>query len=109
MASAATIVRRSRDAAGLTQAELARLSGTTQPAIARLEREGANPRLDTLERVIAATGHSLELSTGPGDGIDETMIVADLKLTPDERLRRFEELYAFARKWGGIAFRDDGP
>lgn len=81
----------------------------TQPVIARLERERANPRLSTLEKVIAATGQSLELSAGPGSGIDETMIVADLELPPDERLRRFEELYEFARGFGGIAVRADGP
>jgi len=108
MASAAALLKASRRRAGLTQAEVARRAGTTQPVVARLEREGANPRLDTLERVIAATGHSLELSLGPEDGIDETMIVADLKLSPDERLRRFEELYDFARRFGGAAVRADG-
>ena len=108
MASPATLVKASRKRAGLTQAELARRAGTTQPVVARLEREGANPRLDTLERMIAATGHSLELSAGPAAGIDETMIVADLKLSPDERLRRFEQLYDFARRFGGVALRADG-
>jgi len=108
MASAAALLRASRTRAGLTQAEVARRAGTTQPVVARLEREGANPRLDTLERVIAATGHSLELSLGREDGIDETMIVADLKLSPDERLRRFEELYDFARRFGGVAVQADG-
>lgn len=108
MASAATLVKASRKRAGLTQAELALRAGTTQPVVARLEREGANPRLDTLERVIAATGHSLELTAGPASGIDETMIVADLKLSPDERLRRFEGLYDFARRFGGVALRADG-
>jgi predicted transcriptional regulator len=109
MASAAALIRRSRLEAGLTQAELARRIEVTQPVIARLEREGANPRLQTLEKVIAATGHSLELSMGPGSGIDETMIAADLKLTPDERLRRFEDFYGFAKRIGGAALRDDGP
>ena len=109
MLSAAALIRRSRHAAGLTQAELARRAEVSQPVVARLEREGANPRLDTLEKVIAATGHSLELSTGPGPSIDETMIAADLQLTHDERLRRFEQLYDFARRFGGIALRADGP
>jgi predicted transcriptional regulator len=109
MASAATLIRRSRKAAGLTQAELARRAETTQPVIARLEREGANPRLSTLERVIAAAGRSLQLATGPSGGIDETMIAADLKLKPEERLRRFEELYEFARRFGGIGLRGSGP
>jgi transcriptional regulator with XRE-family HTH domain len=108
MASAAAFIKASRKRAGLTQAEVARRAGMTQPVVARLEREGANPRLNTLERVIAATGGSLELSAGPASVIDETMIVADLKLSPDERLRRFEELYDFARRFGGVALRADG-
>jgi uncharacterized protein len=93
MASAAALIRESRKVAGLTQAELARRAKVTQPVIARLEREGANPRLDTLEKVIAATGHSLTLSTGPGAGLDETMIIANLRLTPLERLRAFAQAY----------------
>jgi predicted transcriptional regulator len=108
MASAAALIRESRRAAGLTQAELARRVKVTQPVIARLEREGANPRLETLDKVIAATGLSLELSAGPGAGIDETMIVADLKLTPDERFRAFESMYDFAKRFGGAALPADG-
>ncbi len=103
MSSAASLIRESRHAAGLTQAELARRINATQPVIARLERAGANPRLSTLEKVIAATGQSLELSAGPGSGIDETMIVADLKLSPDQRLQHFETLYAFAKDFATAA------
>jgi transcriptional regulator with XRE-family HTH domain len=101
--SAATLIRRTRQAAGLTQAELARRANVSQPVIARLEREGANPRLTTLDRVIAAAGRQLELTTAPSHGID--LIVEDLKLTPDERLRAFESLYDFAREFGGAALR----
>jgi predicted transcriptional regulator len=79
----------------------------TQPVVARLEREGANPRLSTLDRAIAATGHALELRAAEPYGIDESMIASDLRLTPDERLRAFESLYRFARKFGGAALR--GP
>jgi transcriptional regulator with XRE-family HTH domain len=108
MASAAALIRTSRKAAGLTQAELARRVKVTQPVIARLEREGANPRLETLDKVIAATGRSLELGAGPAAGIDETMLVADLKLTADERLRAFESMYDFAKRFGGAALRSNG-
>jgi len=107
--NAADLIRRARTIAGLTQAELAGRLGVKQPVIARLERGGANPRLSTLDRVIAATGHSLDLDLGPPAGIDETMIAADIGLSPAERLGRFEQLYEFARRFGGIALRDDGP
>jgi hypothetical protein len=80
-----------------------------QPVIARLERGGANPQSLTLDRVIAATGHSLNATIEGPSGIDPTMIAADLKLTHDERLRHFESFYRFARKVGGKALRIDGP
>lgn len=47
-------VRRLREATGLTQVELARRIGSTQPAVARLEAGGVAPTIDTLERIAAA-------------------------------------------------------
>jgi ribosome-binding protein aMBF1 (putative translation factor) len=43
-----------RAARGLSQQELAALCGTTQSAIARFERGGRPPRIDTLLRVAEA-------------------------------------------------------
>jgi ribosome-binding protein aMBF1 (putative translation factor) len=43
-----------RTARGLSQRELAELTGTTQSAIARLERGGRPPRIDTLLRIAEA-------------------------------------------------------
>jgi transcriptional regulator with XRE-family HTH domain len=48
------IIRRKK--LGLTQRDLAEKTGLKQTAIARLEREGAIPRLDTLEKVSKALG-----------------------------------------------------
>lgn len=101
MASPAALVKTARTRATLTQADLARKLGVSQPVIARLEREGANPRLKTLDKVIAATGHSLDLALASPPSIDETMIKSDLKLTPAERLRQFEHAYEFAKRIGG--------
>jgi uncharacterized protein len=109
MSSAAMLLKASRKSAGLTQSELAARAGTSQPVVARLERAGANPRLETLQRLIAATGRTLELSAGPAAAFDETLIAGALDETPDERLRRFEELYGFARQFGGVALEPDGP
>jgi predicted transcriptional regulator len=109
MSSAAALIKRSRHAAGLTQAELARRVDVTQPVIARLEREGANPRLETLDRVIAATGHSLELTAGPSAGLDETMIAANLRLEPRERLRQFAAAYRSVSDLARKATHVDGP
>jgi transcriptional regulator with XRE-family HTH domain len=55
------IVRDARRRAGLTQAELARRVGTSQPAIARYERARAMPDLATLHRIVEACGLELRL------------------------------------------------
>jgi transcriptional regulator with XRE-family HTH domain len=103
-----TLIRQARKAAGLTQAELAKRARMKQPEIARLESRGANPRLSTLKRVVAATGHNLKLDLDEDFGLDETLIAASLRQTPDERLRGFESFYRFAEEYGGKAFRPGG-
>jgi ribosome-binding protein aMBF1 (putative translation factor) len=52
-------VRVAREAAGLTQAELARRIGSTQPAMARLEMGGTDPKLSTIHRISEALGTEL--------------------------------------------------
>ena len=47
-------VAQQRKAHGLSQKELAELTGTTQSAIARLESGGRPPRIDTLLRIAEA-------------------------------------------------------
>lgn len=54
-------IRWARKRAGLTQAELARRAGLSQPAVARLEDPDHNPTLDMLERVATALGVRLEV------------------------------------------------
>jgi predicted transcriptional regulator len=83
----------------LTQAELAERLEVSQPEIARLEARGANPRFDTLEDAIAATGHELELTIAEDrSGIDEAQIKANLRLTPAERLDRLVQAQRNLRK-----------
>jgi transcriptional regulator with XRE-family HTH domain len=90
MSSAANLVRATRLQAGLTQAELGRRLGMSQAAVARLERPMANPTIATLDRLLHATGHRLELAAAEnGSSVDETLIAANLELSPAERLARF--------------------
>src|SRR6266581_3694376 len=51
-----------RNRAGLTQEELARKMGTTQPVVARLESGRGRPSMRTLERLAKATGSRLLIS-----------------------------------------------
>lgn len=55
-------VRTLREGAGMSQAELARRMGTSQPAVARLEAGGGSPKLETLEKAAAALGARLVIS-----------------------------------------------
>ncbi len=57
-------MKRAREAAGLTLAEVSRRCGIDQPALSRLENgHNKNPTLDTLWRYAAAVGRRLVLST----------------------------------------------
>ena len=47
--------------AGLTQAQLARRSGTSQAAIARYESGDSNPSTATLQRITRAAGFEVQL------------------------------------------------
>ena len=51
-----------RVAAGLSQTELAKRMGTSQPVIARIEGGGSTPTVDMLDRLARATGKRLEIS-----------------------------------------------
>jgi ribosome-binding protein aMBF1 (putative translation factor) len=57
-----------RNRAGLTQEELARRMGTTQPVVARLESGRTRPSMRTLERLAEATGSRLLISFAPREG-----------------------------------------
>jgi len=54
-----------RNRAGLTQKQLARKMGTTQPVVARLESGRARPSMRTLERLATATGSRLLIGFAP--------------------------------------------
>jgi DNA-binding XRE family transcriptional regulator len=62
---ARVVLRRARERADLTQVELARRVGVSQPAVAQLEGPRANPTLATLQRVAEALGCRLEISLVP--------------------------------------------
>jgi predicted transcriptional regulator len=64
-AAIAQDVAERRQELGLSQRELAELVGTTQSAIARLERGGRPPRIDTLLRIADALECDLSVELRP--------------------------------------------
>lgn len=81
------LLREERVRAGVTQRQLARRMGTTQPAIAALERAGANVTMRTVADAFDALG--LELRVNPVKrerGVDESLIRRHLELSPADRL-----------------------
>lgn len=55
------LVRGAREAAGLSQTQLARRSHTAQSAVSRVERGHISPSVATLERLLEAAGFELIL------------------------------------------------
>jgi transcriptional regulator with XRE-family HTH domain len=100
------LIRDARHAAGLTQAELAARLGVSQSAVAKLEREGANPTVETLDRTLRAAGFRLQLiapawsssADEPGPSIDESLIRQALERTPAERIKSVERMHEDVRR-----------
>ncbi len=65
MMEIATLIKRSRKAAGITQLEMARHAGTAQPAVAAYESGARTPTVATLERLLDACEHDLEMRALP--------------------------------------------
>lgn len=61
--AAAMVEARAR--AGLTQGQLAKRMGTTQPVVARIESGRVRPSTRTLERYAQATGSRLQITFVP--------------------------------------------
>lgn len=84
---AARIVRQARARAGLSQRDLARLSGISQPMISAIERGLQDPRHSTLERLLGACGQEVDLVLKMGEGVDPTQFIPPLGLALRQRLR----------------------
>jgi len=59
----ASMIRAWREYFGMTQQELARRAGMTQPALARLEKSGSKPRISTMKKIASAMDITLEQLT----------------------------------------------
>ena len=101
-----SLIREARLADGLTQAQLARRLGITQPSVARMEAAGDEVSVATLQRALNALGRSLELrATKRAPSYDESLLRQNLELTPAQRLERMQRGYAQFRDFAGAAQR----
>jgi len=97
-------LRLQRDTFKLTQSEVARRIGTSQPAVARLEAGLADPKLSTLQRWAAVFGRVLNLELPDAEASHDPEIarrvVTSLLEARDRRdLRTLGELYAADCDW----------
>jgi transcriptional regulator with XRE-family HTH domain len=82
-----SLVRRRREL-GLSQTEVAARMGTSQSAVARLERGGVTPTFAKLGQLVRACGFELEVRLVPADDHDWSLIQRNLRLTPTQRLEK---------------------
>lgn len=101
------IVAEARRRAGISQAELAKRSGTSQPAIARYERGRSLPSLITLYRIVRACGLDLRVHLEPYAGDARQALLDDaLARSVEDRFRSndaFTELAAQLQQTGNGA------
>jgi transcriptional regulator with XRE-family HTH domain len=84
----ATLMREARLRAGLTQAELAERSGRDRAAIARWERGGVAPSLETLIELLRACSFDLPLVLMPYETVGDERLGKNVMLSPERRLKR---------------------
>ncbi|MEX1046583.1 MAG: helix-turn-helix transcriptional regulator [Actinomycetota bacterium] len=79
------LVREARKRAQLTQRELADRAGTTQSAIARLERGDYSPTLEHITDLVRACGLEVRVRLVPLDESDWSLAKSNLLLSPSQR------------------------
>jgi len=63
------LIRELRRRQGLTQADLARRAGTSQPVISAYEHDRRDPSLATLRKLVEAGGEQLRIHTTPANDL----------------------------------------
>jgi transcriptional regulator with XRE-family HTH domain len=83
----ATLLSTTRRRAGLSQRDLARRARTSAAAVCLYERGERVPRVDTLERLLAAAGAALSLDAHLAPAIDVRTLGRDLVAVLDLAVR----------------------
>lgn len=96
------LLREARIRHELSQEQLAIRAGTTQSAIARIERDRTSPSIKTLTNLFQAMEEDFVFGARPRDwGVDLGLNHANLELTPTGRLERQLGFADFVREFGG--------
>lgn len=99
------LIKVARKRAGLTQAQLAEKTGTSQPAIARWEAGDRDPGFSTLQRLIRACDLEMSIALNQTDSHDLGLALQTREMTPGQRVesmldwtRNLEEFVASVRR-----------
>jgi transcriptional regulator with XRE-family HTH domain len=84
------LVREARRRAGLTQTQLAERAGTTQSAIARLERGDVEPGFHRVIELVRAAGLDLRVGLVEYDDHDWSIAAQNLQISPARRVRNLK-------------------
>ncbi|MFL4990065.1 MAG: helix-turn-helix transcriptional regulator [Microvirga sp.] len=88
------LLLQARQAAGLSQASLARLAGTSRPTLSAYERARKSPTLETAARIVGEAG--FELSLAPRIAFHEAAVDRGRPILVPNRLPRLPLEDAFA-------------
>jgi predicted nucleotidyltransferase/DNA-binding XRE family transcriptional regulator len=102
MSEVAALLQQARRRAGLSQAELADLAGTSQSAINRYERGVVEPSLSTLRRLLQACGARLQIELLPDLSVGAPRRRGSLR---DVLKRQRERVLELARRRGAVNVR----
>lgn len=89
------MLREARRRADLSQRELAARAGVPQSTVARIETGVIDPKASTLRRILRACGADIEAMPVLGEGVDRTLIRADLDEPLPGRLARLTAMTSF--------------
>lgn len=88
---ASRLLRQARSRAGLSQRDLAAVTGISQPMISAIERGLQDPRHGTLEKLLRGCGQELDLVLKGGEGVDPTQFIPGLRVALRARLKAAAE------------------
>src|ERR1700761_2548562 len=87
--SPGALLRQARVRHELSQAQLAIRAGTTQSAVARIEKDRTSPSIKTLTSLFQAMEEDFVFGTRPRDwGADLSLNYKNLEFTPTQRVER---------------------